>query len=178
MEAHTPTMAEPQIVRGERAAEALRRAYTDEYARLVGLARLLVDRREDAEEVVQEAFARTWANLGKVRGDDPLPYVRRAVVNLSRGRLRRRRTVAAHRPEPDVDVESAEHGAARGARAAVVVERLRRLPRRQRECVVLRFYYDLTVPEIARSLGLAEGSVKSHLHRAMTTLAIELEDQR
>jgi RNA polymerase sigma-70 factor (sigma-E family) len=178
MEANPTIMVEPRIELGEAATEALRRVYAVEYPRLVGLARLLVDRREDAEEVVQEAFARTWANLGKVRGDDPLPYVRRAVVNLSRGRLRRRRTAAAHRPERDVDVESAELGAARGARAAAVISRLRELPRRQRECIVLRFYDDLTVPEIARSLGVAEGSVKSHLHRAMTTLATELEDQR
>jgi RNA polymerase sigma-70 factor (sigma-E family) len=171
-------MVEPRIELGTRTDEALRRTYTVEYTRLVGLARLLVDRREDAEEVVQEAFARTWANLAKVRGGDPLPYVRRAVVNLSRGRLRRRRTAEAHRADRPVDVESAEHGAERGASALAVVERLHHLPRRQRECIVLRYYDDLTVAEIARALGVAEGSVKSHLHRAMATLAIELEDQR
>jgi RNA polymerase sigma-70 factor (sigma-E family) len=178
MEAHTTLMVEPRVAVGARSDEALRRIYAIEYARLVGLARLLVDRREDAEEVVQEAFARTWANLAKVRGDDPLPYVRRTVVNLSRGRLRRRRIVDAHRADRPDDVESAEHGAVRDAAARAVVDQLRHLPRRQRECVVLRFYGDLTVPEIARSLGVADGSVKSHLHRAMATLAIELEDQR
>ena len=178
MQANPTLMVQTRIDRDGRAEDALQRIYAVEYPRLVGLARLLVDRREDAEEVVQEAFARTWANLGKVRGDDPLPYVRRAVVNLSRGRLRRRYTAAAHRPDRPDDIESAEHGAARGARAAAVVDRLRHLPRRQRECIVLRFYDDLTVPEIARALGVAEGSVKSHLHRAMTTLAIDLEDQR
>ena len=177
MEATPTLMVEPRIEVGVRADEALRSAYATEYARLVGLARLLVDRREDAEEVVQEAFARTWARLGRVQGD-PLPYLRRAVVNQSRGRLRRRRTVEAHRPDATVDTESAESTATRGATARVVIERITGLPRRQRECVVLRFYADLTVPEIGRSLGIAEGSVKSHLHRAMTTLAIELEDQR
>lgn len=170
-------MVEPRIELGVSADDALRRAYADEYRRLVGLARLLVDRREDAEEVVQEAFARTWARLGRVKGD-PLPYLRQAVVNQSRGRLRRRRTADAHRPEARVDMESAESTAVRGADARAVVEGLAVLPRRQRECIVLRFYADLSVPEIARSLGVAEGSVKSHLHRAMTTLAIELEDQR
>jgi RNA polymerase sigma factor (sigma-70 family) len=178
MGATTAAMVEPRIELGARAEDALRRAYEVELTRLVGLARLLVDRREDAEEVVQEAFARTWANLGRVRGDDPLPYVRRAVVNLSRGRLRRLRTARAHRPEPTVHVEAAEHGAVRRDRDRLVLEQLDRLSRRQRECVVLRFYEDLTVPEIARALGIAEGSVKSHLHRALSTLAIELEDQR
>jgi len=171
-------MVEPRIELAARAEEALQRTYQAEFTRLVGLARLLVDRREDAEEVVQEAFARTWANLGKVRGDDPLPYVRRAVVNLSRGRLRRLRTVRSHREGRTLDAESAEQGAVRQASGRAVVERLAELPRRQRECIVLRFYADLSVPEIARALDVAEGSVKSHLHRAMTTLAIELEDER
>ncbi len=178
MEANPTIVVEPRIELREQAEAALRRTYTTEYARLVGLARLLVDRREDAEEVVQEAFARTWANLAKVRDADPLPYLRRTVVNLSRGRLRRRRTAAAHRPEAAPDAESAEAGAVRGASARAVTDQLDQLPRRQRECVVLRFYDDLTVPEIARVLGVAEGSVKSHLHRALSTLAIGLEDQR
>ena len=172
------SMVGPRVEVGVGAEVALRRAYEVEFTRLVGLARLLVDRREDAEEVVQEAFARTWANLGRVRGDDPLPYVRRAVVNLSRGRLRRLRTARAHRHDPLVDAESAEQGAVRQASDRAVIERLATLPHRQRACVVLRFYADLSVPDIARSLGIAEGSVKSHLHRAMTTLAIELEDER
>lgn len=178
MEANTTIMVEPRIELGEQAEGALRRIYAVEYGRLVGLARLLVDRREDAEEVVQEAFVRTWANLAKVHGDDPLPYVRRAVVNQSRGRLRRRRTADSQKPDRGVDAESADSGAARSAMARAIVEQVGALPRRQRECVVLRFYADLTVPEIARSLGVAEGSVKSHLHRAMAKLAIELEDQR
>ena len=63
MGATTTTMVEPRIELGARAEDTLRRVYEVEYTRLVGLARLLVDRREDAEEVVQEAFARTWANL-------------------------------------------------------------------------------------------------------------------
>ena len=178
MGADVTAMVEPRVALGATAEDALQRAYAVEFTRLVGLARLLVDRREDAEEVVLEAFARTWANLGRVRGVDPLPYVRRAVLNLARGRLRRLRTVRGHRNEPPADAESAEQGAVRQASDRAVVERLTQLPRRQRECVVLRFYADLTVPEIARSLGVAEGSVKSHLHRAMTTLAIELEAQR
>lgn len=178
MEANPTIVVEPRVELRIQAEAALRLTYTTEYSRLVGLARLLVDRREDAEEVVQEAFARTWANLGKVREADPLPYVRRAVVNLSRGRLRRRLTAAAHRIEPDDDAESAEVGAVRDASARAVVDQLAQLPRRQRECVVLRFYDDLTVPEIARVLGVAEGSVKSHLHRALSALAIELEDER
>jgi RNA polymerase sigma-70 factor (sigma-E family) len=160
------------------ATDALRRVYVAEFARLVGLARLLVDRRDDAEEVVQEAFARTYARAGRLRDADPLPYVRRAVVNQARGRLRRRRTAEAHQPQPATEVESAEASASRSLTSDAVVARVRELPRRQRECVVLRFYADLTAPEIAATLGIAEGSVKSHLHRALAALAIDLEEHR
>ena len=100
------------------------------------------------------------------------------MIGEQEARDRERHGQAAHRAERGVDVESAEQGVLRGDRARAVVARLHDLPRRQRECVVLRFYDDLTVPDIARVLGVAEGSVKSHLHRAMTTLAIELEDHR
>ncbi len=178
MEADGAAVIMPEIELGSLAEDALRRTYTAEYARLVGLARLLVDRRDEAEEVVQEAFARTWANLGKVRGADPLPYVRRAVVNLSRAGC------AGVAPPPPTALtprstpNRPNTAPFRRATDQAVLDHLRDLPRRQRECVVLRFYDDLTVPEIARSLGVAEGSVKSHLHRAMATLAIELEDQR
>ena len=178
MGADATVMVEPRSELGGRAEEALRQVYVLEYSALVGLARLLIDRREDAEDVVQEAFARTWVRLGRVRGDDPVPYIRRAVVNLARGRLRRRRTAAA--PSPSVCRRRNRPSPARcGARARqALFERLRLLPRRQRECVVLRFYGDLSVAEIARTLGVAEGSVKSHLHRAITALALDLEDQR
>jgi RNA polymerase sigma-70 factor (sigma-E family) len=178
MEASPTLMAEARLAHGPTAEDGLRAAHANEYQRLVGLARLLVDRREDAEEVVQEAFARTWARLGRVNGDDPLPYLRRAVVNQSRGRLRRRRTAEAHRPDAPTDAESAESGAARAASARAVLDQVAALPRRQRECVALRFYADLSVRDIAHALDIAEGSVKSHLHRALSTLAIELEDQR
>ena len=157
--------------------DALRELYLAEYQRLVGLARLLVRDAGDAEDVVQDVFARTWARRRHVR-DDPLAYVHRAVVNQSRSRLRRHRTAAAHRPEPPAHVESAETGALRAGDSRALVDSVRRLPQRQRECVVLRFYADLTVPQIASRLGLAEGSVKSHLHRAMAALAQDLESHR
>jgi RNA polymerase sigma factor (sigma-70 family) len=50
------------------------------------------------------------------------------------------------------------------------------LPRRQRECVVLRFYIDCTVPEVAATLRISDGSVKQHLHRALTALGEQLEE--
>lgn len=157
--------------------DPLHEVYVAHYQRLVGLARLLVRDGHDAEEVVQEAFTRTWAR-GASRVEDPVAYVQRAVVNLCRSRLRRARTAATHVPEGPVPTEAAEVGAVRASDGEAVVAAVRRLPRRQRECIVLRYYADLSVPQIAHRLGLADGSVKSHLHRAATALAMELEAHR
>jgi RNA polymerase sigma factor (sigma-70 family) len=52
------------------------------------------------------------------------------------------------------------------------------LPRRQRECVVFRYWLDLPEREIADALGIAPGSVKSHLHRGLAVLETRLEDLR
>jgi RNA polymerase sigma-70 factor (ECF subfamily) len=53
---------------------------------------------------------------------------------------------------------------------------IRRLPARQRDCVLLRFYLDLSAPDIANTLGVSAGTVKNHLHRALHTLASVVEE--
>ncbi|MEX1143851.1 MAG: SigE family RNA polymerase sigma factor [Acidimicrobiia bacterium] len=149
-----------------------------QYEPLVGLARLLVDDRGHAEEVVQEAFARAYASWPRLRDqDDPLPYVRRAVVNLARGGLRRRRTVRRTRLTPVPDIASAESAAVARERVRTVASAVRALPRRQRECVVLRYYLDCSTIEAATTLGISEGSVKQHLHRALAALGLVLEKE-
>ena len=144
---------------------------------LVGLARLLLDDSGVAEEVVQEAFIRTYASWRRVRNkEDPLPYVRRTVVNLARGGLRRRRIERRERFERPMHVPSAEAVAVGQARDEEVAAAVHGLPRRQRECVVLRFYGDCSVEQIAATLRISDGSVKQHLHRAMAALAAALEE--
>jgi len=149
--------------------------FRSQYARLVGLARLLLDDRAQAEEVVQEAFARTYASWGRIRDrDDALPYVRQAVVNLARGGLRRRRTARGARLAPAPDAVSAETAAATRERKREIADAVRVLPRRQRECVVLRYYLDCSIAEAAAALKISTGSVKQHLHRAHAALALDL----
>jgi RNA polymerase sigma-70 factor (sigma-E family) len=158
--------------------EILAAVYRTHARRLVGLARLLLDDATQSEEVVQEAFARTYAGWSRLRRpDDPLPYVQRAVVNLARGGLRRRVRARAFRPERTPDVPSAEHSAALRERGREVAAAVRTLPRRQRECVVLRYYLDCSVHETAQALRISDGSVKQHLHRAHATLADRLGEQ-
>jgi RNA polymerase sigma-70 factor (sigma-E family) len=156
---------------------ALADVYAAHYGTLVGLARLLLDDRGLAEEVVQEAFARTYAAWPRLRTpDDPLPYVRRAVVNLARGGLRRR-VVARRAVVPKApDSPSAEVGALAGERRREVAAAVRALPRRQRECVVLRYFLDCSTAETANVLGVSEGTVKQHLHRALEALAVVLHE--
>ena len=149
--------------------------YRQHSAALVGLARLLLDDPGQAEEVVQEAFIRTYASWARVRSrNDPLPYVRRAVVNLARSGLRRRSRERTRRLEAVGDVPSAEATAGAHARDREVAAAVAALPRRQRECVVLRYYLDSSVAETAATLRISDGSVKQHLSRARAALAVTL----
>jgi RNA polymerase sigma-70 factor (sigma-E family) len=149
------------------------------YAEMVGLAGLLVGDRGTAEEVVQDAFARF--HLSRHRITDPdreVSYLRSIVCNLARGRLRRRAVERRLRPAPRPEVAPAPDVALASHRRQEVATALAALPRRQRECVVLRYWLDLSEREIAATLGVAPGSVKSHLHRGLAALGDRLEDLR
>lgn len=166
------------------------RLFRDRYGTLVQMARLLVDDTESAEEVVQEAFVRLYGSWRRLR--DPAraeAYLRSTVWNLARDRLRRRRTVRHHGAVtargPDVTGRLTGTSPLGPADAVVDEERRRllalavdRLPGRQRECVLLRYWADLSERQIATTLGISAGSVKRHLHRAITRLEAELRDRR
>lgn len=127
-------------------ATALELAFRNHYAGLVALARLLLDDRRDAEEVVQEAFVRTYAGRRRLRqaADDPLPYLRRAVVNLCRGGLRRRRTQRAAVIPVQENAPAADRDLVRREDQTELLAALHRLTQRQQECVVLRYLLDAT----------------------------------
>jgi RNA polymerase sigma-70 factor (sigma-E family) len=159
------------------ADSVLGRLFDTDAPALVGLARLLLGDPGQAEDVVQEAFVRTYASWWRVRDRrDPLPYVRRAVVNLARGGLRARRLARHRRVDPVGDVPSAEATAVERVRDAHLAAAVRALPRRQRECVVLRYYADCSLAETAAALGVSVGAVKQHVHRALASLALALDE--
>jgi RNA polymerase sigma-70 factor (ECF subfamily) len=174
-------MSGPEVGRegGEHArAPRLVETYERHYRELVVLARWLIDRSDLADEIVQEAFARGYASWSVVRRqDDPLPYVRRTVVNLCNSSLRRRAIARRVVPDRDRYAPSAEREVFVNERRSEVVDAVRSLPRRQRECVVLRFGFDATIQQIAADLGVSEGTVKRHLHRALAALTELLDDQ-
>jgi RNA polymerase sigma factor (sigma-70 family) len=102
-------------------------------------------------------------------------YVRATAMNLARSRLRHRMVVLRHPPKHPVDAISAEEDVMLREDHREVVAALRRLPLRQRECLVLRYYAELTDNEIARTLGISANSVKTHLGRGMASLEVRLE---
>jgi RNA polymerase sigma-70 factor (sigma-E family) len=123
-----------------------------------------------AEEQVAEAFARAWASWRKVsRHPAPRAWVVRTALNAGASWWRRR---GRELPLARHDIAAAgSHGT--GLDAAVLTA-LRRLPARQREVVVLRVFLDLDIETTARQLGIAPGTVRAHLSRAVTALRTEL----
>ena len=146
------------------------------YRRLVGLGVLLVNDRETAEDVVQEAFEGLYRQWRRLR--DPYTaaaYLNRSVVNGARSRLGRRATGRAHlQSEAGRSLSVGATGVAHIAEHALT-DALLALPRRQREVVVLRYYLDLTEEQIADWLGVSPGSVKQHAHLATATLQRRME---
>ena len=152
--------------------------YHGEYKSLVRLAVLLVHDVPTAEEVVQDAFEAMHTAWRRLRDSEKaLSYLRQAVVNRSRSVLRHRTVVDKNAPKPAPDEPSAEHAAMALIERSAVIEALRTLPDRQREAIVLRYYADLSEADIAATMGISKGAVKSHTARAMAALKSILEQE-
>ena len=175
-------MSNPDEVRRGDRLGAVAELFVVHHRRLVGLAAVLVDDRGGAEEVVQEAFLSLYRQWRLLR--DPAAaaaYLNRCVVNGSRKRLRQRRRRAVLLPRMAVTPEvlaSAEQQVVDREELSRVRCEVSELPRRQREVLVLRFYLDQSEAEIAETLGISRGSVKSHASRGLATLARRLKVER
>ena len=155
------------------ARQAVSALYEAHAVGLIRLAIVMLGDRPAAEDVVQEAFCGLYRRWGQL--DDPgnaQRYVRSAVLNRCRSALRRlHRESRSARPDEWLETsESAEALALVNAEHRAVLSALRRLPARQREALVLRFYLDLPELEIARSMGISPGTVKSTTSRALAAL--------
>jgi RNA polymerase sigma-70 factor (sigma-E family) len=152
--------------------------YSMQYRSLVRLAAVLVRDTPTAEEVVQEAFIAMHDGWHRLKDTDKaLAYLRQAVVNRARSVLRHRMVVEKNAPKPPPDMPSAEHGAMVMLERSAVVSALRRLPERQREAIILRYYADLSEADIAAAMSISKGAVKSHTARGMAALRAALEDK-
>jgi RNA polymerase sigma-70 factor (sigma-E family) len=157
---------------------ALEQLYAAHWRRLVRLSVLLVRDVGTAEEIVQDAFVAVHGRWSGLRDHDlALAYLRQAVVNRSRSALRHRGVVqrhAAREPEP-AQGAPADAPTLVAARREAVLAALRELPQRQREVLALRYYLDLSEAEIAETLRISRGAVKSHASRGSATLRTLLD---
>jgi RNA polymerase sigma factor (sigma-70 family) len=155
------------------AAPTFESFFAAEYGRVVGLAFVLCGRRVVAEEVAQDAFVQAYRRWSVVSGyGDPGAWVRRVAVNLATSTLRRRTREAR---------ALARLAARRTAPAELVVaneafwEAVRRLPKRQAQCVALHYLEDRPVADVAALLDIAEATVRGYLHQGRAALAVSLD---
>jgi RNA polymerase sigma-70 factor (sigma-E family) len=147
------------------AKDALREAFERHYASLLRLSLLLTGSKEDAEDIVQESFARAANRIGQLEPEDRGRYMRTVVLNTWRTRHRRSRLEARtwlgfhQRREPE-EVEERD----------ALWRALQHLPTRQRACLVLRYFEDLPDREIGELLGCSVGTVKSQVSRGLRRL--------
>jgi RNA polymerase sigma-70 factor (sigma-E family) len=156
--------------------DAVTALYQEYSLGLIRLAVVMLGDRAAAEDVVQEAFYglyRRWHTLTDTA--KALSYVRSSVLNGSRTALRRR-SRQAHE-SPTAPAPSAEAAVLIGEEHREVLAAIRRLPDRQREVLVLRFYLDLDEAEIARSMGISRSTVRSTTSRGLAALARLLREE-
>jgi RNA polymerase sigma-70 factor (sigma-E family) len=128
--------------------------------------------RQEAQDVVQEAFCRALARWRKVsRYDDPVAWIRRVAWNLAVSRWRRARTALGFlRRQSPAELHADGPGPDRVALVAALAE----LPDNHRRALVLHYLADMPIAEVADREGVAEGTVKSWLHRGRAALAARL----
>lgn len=163
-------MSEPGSWDADAAVEAL---YAAHWRQLVRLSVLLVRDVGTAEEVVQDAFVAMHGRWRRLRDPDKaLAYLRQSVVNRSRSVLRHRTVVDRHaaRDRPPDPAPAADGPALVRDRRDAVLDAMRALPQRQREVLALRYYLDLSEADIADTLGISRGAVKSHASRGSAAL--------
>jgi RNA polymerase sigma-70 factor (ECF subfamily) len=138
--------------------------------RLVGTAGLILGTRDAAEDVAQEALVRAWRDLPMLRDPDRFDaWLHRILVRAchdQRRRDRRRMSSAIHDPQSTTSPDVADAV----ARRALVATSLARLTPEQRAVLVLRFYVDMSLPDMSLALDIPIGTVKSRIHRALSAI--------
>jgi RNA polymerase sigma-70 factor (sigma-E family) len=143
---------------------------------LLRTAVLLSAERERAEDLLQVALLRTHRRWSAARRS-PEAYARRVLVNLARDRHRMLARRVAEEPLDRAGSLAADDlPVIRLPDRDAMLEALRQLPVRQREVIVLRFYLDLSVQEVAHAVGCSEGTVKSATARGLDRLRMSLTD--
>jgi RNA polymerase sigma-70 factor (sigma-E family) len=160
------------------AGEAVTALYQAHALRLIRLAHIMLGDRGSAEDIVQEAFCGLYRRWGQLSDSGKAErYLHSSVLNGCRSALRRkttRRTTPSAQPPLDsmqIPGDSAEAAVLSGEERRQVMAAVRRLPPRQREALVLRYYLDLPEADIAATMGIGQSTVRSATHRALVSLA-------
>ncbi|MHB8145892.1 MAG: RNA polymerase sigma factor [Vulcanimicrobiaceae bacterium] len=180
----TSTVSRP-IAKPAPSLETFDRIVDDYQRRLYGFALRMTGNREDAEEIVQDAFVRAYRALGKMSVEQRTelrlqPWLYTITLNVTRNRLRSKRptNVALDSlADPDALLRESSEGPAQpetiveqNAEVALVERALLQLPMHLRAAATLRFIEGRSHPEIAEILHQPIGTVKSHVHRAVRIL--------
>jgi RNA polymerase sigma-70 factor, ECF subfamily len=149
--------------------------FAHDYARLVAAVGLAVGNPDAARDAVDEALARAWELRRKDEIESLAGWVRVVAMNVARTEFRRRsaelratQRMMARTPRDDAMLVD-------GADAVDVARAMAKLSRRQREIIVLHYFLDLSVRDIAAELHMSEGGVKACLHRGRASLEAVLE---
>jgi RNA polymerase sigma-70 factor (ECF subfamily) len=166
--------AAPQAWRRQR-LEAFAALDDSRLLRSYRLATLILRDRDEAEDATQEAIARAWSGWGTLRDRNRFDaWFDRILVNVCRNRMRHVRTIRVVALDHAFEVPAADSHGSTMARLALEPA-FARLGPDQRIIVVLRFWRDLSVDEIAERLGIPAGTVKSRLHYALKSLRAAIE---
>lgn len=152
--------------------------FAEQGASLVRLARVFCDDRNAAEDLVQEAFIRLHRSAGSIRDLGRAPaFLRSIVINLARDHNRRGLMSLRHRAsaEPPAPPAEPDERAVHDEETDEVLNALRTLPERQRACLVLHYYEELSIAEVAETLHISTNSVKTHCRRGLASLESRLE---
>ena len=148
--------------------------YAREYPALVALAHVLTGSHAHAEDVAQEAMLAAYRRWDEIGGMEwPEAWVRRVCANIATSVVRRRivegRALLRLRGGLQTEVQPLDED------SSVFWSEVRRLPRRQAQCLALFYMYGCSVAETAHVLGCSAGSVKTHLARGRSTVAAHLD---
>lgn len=166
--------AAPGLSSQDDAADLVASLYQRQAGALIRLAVVIIRDPGAAEDVVQDAFCGLYQRWPYLSDPASAPfYVRAAVLNGCRSVLRQRARHTGHRL-PDPSAPSAETDALIGEEHRDLLAGLCQLPRRQREALALRFFADLSEAEIAQTMGISRGTVKSTISRGVSALGAYL----
>jgi len=145
-------------------------SYVAHYPRLVRALELAGTNRSTADDLAQEAFARTFSRWGRVRrGTNPAGYVYRVAFRMARRSQSRKPLLAEEDSSPDVGAEAT-------LRVGIVAA-LKTMPPARRRCAVLCLIVGLSTKEAAGTLHIAESTVRKQIERARTDLRLALKDE-